>query len=408
MVNLDICNPYGKPAVEVLKNARIGAVRLEFVMSYLPQTDSYGNTNLAASAANYTPYINALHAAGIKVVLVLTHRTYGEGQGYDWTQMMFNAVDTRWEVLIDHLAHYAQQIAQLYRGKIWRWSVWNEQDTPIDKARAAVPVPAPVYGQMYTRVRQAIRSVDPAAVVGTGGLMSGPGAATKYLKAAQIDPDVVMLHEYGRGSQLNPNYRPFGTIEESLTIWRQYTQRPILISEFGVLDQPHEPVEKVAAYARDFLIVVRGKVEAALWYSWSDHMDNGYGVTDKNGTIKLPLVTALGGTMTTVSHFAPGRYMVELPTGVVLNFRSKAGTSQPVVAKLLNGMGITINGDSPVWIDNFWWYPATTGAFTGYFARIPELNLTPINATDQKAVLQELAREVTLLAEQIRLMVDLL
>jgi hypothetical protein len=76
-------------------------------------------------------------------------------------------------------------------------------------------------------------------------------------------------------------------------VYSQIIDAPVWITEWGVLDVPNEPPERMAKYATAFLRELKtyftDKVAAAVWYAWADTMHNGYGLVDKNDKVKQPL-----------------------------------------------------------------------------------------------------------------------
>ncbi|HEX2620275.1 MAG TPA: peptidoglycan DD-metalloendopeptidase family protein, partial [Phototrophicaceae bacterium] len=104
-MNLDRYQPLGNPAATPLIN--LGWVRLSYNVSYNPDNGSYGNTDLNAAFARYYPVIKQYADSGNKVILVLTHQFYGEGQGYDWHNMS----PEQWAALTAQYAAMAGQVA---------------------------------------------------------------------------------------------------------------------------------------------------------------------------------------------------------------------------------------------------------------------------------------------------------
>ena len=81
-VNLDIYHPQGKPAPAKLGG--IGWVRFGYNVS-----NGSGSEDIEAALARYLPRIAAYRRAGYRVILVLSHQTYGEGKNefWPWSQM---------------------------------------------------------------------------------------------------------------------------------------------------------------------------------------------------------------------------------------------------------------------------------------------------------------------------------
>ncbi len=289
-INLDMLHRLGKPDAARLKG--VGWVRFAYSVSM-----DRGSTNLDAAYNYYAPFIDRYAKAGLKVILVLTHQTYGEGQGYVWPNM-----DTaRWRELTARFTDFSAQIARRFVGKdqVAAYQIWNEQDTPMNAAHAAVPMPSSDYAYLLTESIKAIRSVDSKVNVITGGHVGGPYQGANYARAtisampSNVRPDAIACHSYGRGPVGN-KYSPFGSIDEDIDAYSKIMPgAQVWITEWGVLDRPDDPANDVADYAVGFVnrlkMLYSGKVASAIWYAWADTMHNGYGLVDRNDVVKQPL-----------------------------------------------------------------------------------------------------------------------
>jgi hypothetical protein len=289
-VNLDLMHPLGKPDAARLKG--LGWVRFAYNVS-----QGRGSTDLDAAYNLHAPYLEAYAKAGLKVILVLTHQTFGEGAGYVWPNMDTN----KWREFTGKWAAVVQKVAARYAGKGWvaAYQIWNEQDTPKNIASAAVSLSPTDYAYVLSEGIKAIRSVDAKVTIMTGGHVGGPGNGANYARATisampgNIRPDSIACHSYGRGPVGNM-YSPFGSIDEDVDAYSKIMPgAPIFITEWGVLDRPNDPAAQVADYAIGFISRLKnlysGKVAGALWYAWADTMHNGYGLVDHNNNPKQPL-----------------------------------------------------------------------------------------------------------------------
>lgn len=291
-VNLDRYHRLGMPNPNRL--GKVGWVRFNYNVSLNPalppgNPERYGNRDLDRAYRRYGPVINAYVDAGLKVVVVLAHQTYGEGTGFIWHRMD----SRRWSLLSDRLAEMAGQIAGQYRGRGIIWQIWNEMDAHTG-ARASVPLPASDYGQMLEKCILAIREADPEALVITGGHCSGPLSGPDYARqtlqamSRDLRPDGIAFHPYGRGPAFSAGkYRHFGLIDESLDAWAQVLPgKPLWITEFGVLNAEDEPAQDISKYASDFISYLKqrydGRAVNAIWYAWGSGMDNGFGLVDRD------------------------------------------------------------------------------------------------------------------------------
>src|SRR5690606_99072 len=223
-MNLDIFHPLGRP--DPARLANIGWVRLVYNVSLdpgKPQHDPtrYGNTNLDATYRRYWPLLEHYARSGIKVLLVLTHQTFGEAAEYNWEHMN----PALWHDLTEKFADMAGRIALQFQGKkvVHAYQIWNEMDAHSG-ARASVPMPPEIYANLFAQAARAIRSVDPEALVITGGHTGGPNLGVEYarrmLQALPGDddrPDGLAIHPYGRGtSRSDPRFRPHGSIDDEI------------------------------------------------------------------------------------------------------------------------------------------------------------------------------------------------
>ncbi len=288
-VNLDMLHRLGKPDAARLKG--LGWVRFAYSVSM-----DRGSTDLEAAYRFYAPFIERYAKAGLKVIVVFTHQTFGEGQGYVWPDMDLG----RWRDLIGKYSDFCRRIAQRFAGKelVTAYQIWNEQDT-AGFGEAAVSMPASVYGIMLGEAIRAIRSADSKVSIITGGHVGGPTRGSAYAREAlanmpsNVRPDGIGVHSYGRGT-LGNMYSPFGAIDEDVDAYsRVLPGAPIWITEWGVLDRNNDPADGVSDYAISFVrrlkTLYAGKVMTAIWYGWADSMHNGYGLVNTSDQPKEPL-----------------------------------------------------------------------------------------------------------------------
>lgn len=297
-VNLDVFDPVGHP--NAFELGKIGWVRLVYNVSYNPANQSYGNIDLLAARQRYQPYLEQYTQAGYKVILALTHQTFGEGAGYNWADMD----EAAWNDFVPQFAEVAGQIAEQYResGLVSVYQIWNEQDMPPEMAYASVPMPPATYAQLLAQTIPSVRAADPSAFVITGGHISGAQRGAVYARTVlealpdDVRPDGIAFHPYGLGvTQLDDQgFVPFGAIDEMIDSFSAVLpDAPVWITEWGVLDRPEASADTVAQYATNLIARLgtkyTGKVAAAVWYAWADGMANGYGLVDASGHPKQPL-----------------------------------------------------------------------------------------------------------------------
>lgn len=290
-VNLDALHPLGTPDPSRLGD--IGWVRFGYNVS-----NNSGSEDINAAFNRYAPLAERYVKAGYKVCFTTSHQTYGEAKGFPpWPQMQ----DENWRALIDRFAELIARIAQQWagRGLVECWQIWNEQDAPIG-ATASVPMSPQNYGRMLDKVIPAIKASDAEVYVITGGHTSGPGLAPNYIRTAITSTpqaqrlDGIAFHPYGRGTNLSSPYAHFGHIDESIRAFsRIFPSKPVWITEWGVLDRPHDNPNDISNYAINLINHLKsrypGQIAALIWYAWAQGMHNGYGLVDGNGQARSPL-----------------------------------------------------------------------------------------------------------------------
>lgn len=296
-MNLDIDHPLGRPDPARLKG--MGWVRFLYNVSFNPDKRTYGNQDIDYTYNRYKPVLERYAKTGLKVLLVFTHQTYGEGAGYNWGQMDSN----RWKDLTAKFADMLRRIAQQYKDQniVHAFQIWNEQDAHAG-AEASVTLPPADYGHMLAETIKAVRAVDPNIKIITGGHTGGPQKGSKYARdtiaamPAGIRPDGIAIHPYGRGPEGAPKkYMHFGKIDEEIEFYGPILpDKPLWFTEWGVLNASGEPAAEISKYATAFVNHLKtqypGKVTAAMWYAWAMGMHNGYGLVAENDQPKQPLL----------------------------------------------------------------------------------------------------------------------
>lgn len=291
-VNCDAFHPVGVPAANQL--GKIGWVRFGYNVSAFT-----GSEDIQAAYNRYAPLADRYVRAGYKVIFTTSHQTYGEGKNefFPWETMN----DAKWNILIDRFADMMGRISQQWAGKglVHCWQVWNEQDS-LPGSPAAIGMSAPVYGQMLTKVTRAIRAADRDVLVITGGHTGGPTRGGQFARdsinatPADARPDGIAFHPYGRSPQPGEPYGIFGHIDDDVQAYlRVMPDKPVWITEWGVLDRPGDSPADVANYAISFIHYIKNRyqdrVAALIWYAWAESMHNGYGIVDAQGRPRSPL-----------------------------------------------------------------------------------------------------------------------
>lgn len=291
-VNLDQLHPLGTP--DPARLGKIGWVRFGYNVS-----NNTGSEDIDAAFNRYRPIVEKYAKAGYKVLFATSHQTYGEGKNEFWPWPEMN--DEKWDRLIPRFADMMGRIAKQWAptGLVHCWQVWNEQDAPIG-AVASVPMLAHNYAKMMTQTIRAIRAADPDVYVITGGHTGGPDRGGQYarntLNAMPFDvrPDGIAFHPYGRGLIKSEPYAIFGSIDESMQKYGAIMpDKPLWITEWGVLDRGHDSPAAISNYALGMINHLKtkypGKFAALIWYAWAETMHNGYGIVGADNQARPPL-----------------------------------------------------------------------------------------------------------------------
>ncbi|MCU0496080.1 MAG: SH3 domain-containing protein [Anaerolineae bacterium] len=291
-MNLDQFHPLGTPTPERLSG--LGWVRFGYNVSM-----GKGSQDLQAAYNLYRPLAERYARAGLKVMFVLTHQTYGEGRDEFWPWATMT--DASWRTLTGRFTDMVGQIIKQYAGQdlVHAWQVWNEQDAPIGAA-ASVPMTPSNYSYLLGQTVQCIRSIDPQTAVISGGHTRGPQAGSKYARETinvmpTVElPDGIAFHPYGRGTTPGDRYSNWGHIDEEVNAYMGILpDRPVWITEWGVLDKENDAPADIARYATNFMTHLRdkypGRIAAAIWYAWAIGMHNGFGLVGRDDRPLEPL-----------------------------------------------------------------------------------------------------------------------
>ncbi len=290
-VNLDVFHPMGRPAPAKLGD--LGWVRFGYNVS-----NARGSEDINAALQRYLPQIEAYRKAGYRVVFATSHQTYGEGKNefWPWSQM----TSAKWRLLRQRFADMMARIAAQWadRDLVSAWQIWNEPDSK--SGVASIRMSADNYGMMFDETYRAIRSADSDVSIITAGFNSGPVNGSAYVRrmlrrlSDDVLPDGLAFHPYGRGVNGHPIYSVFGHIDESVWAYSSVLpEKPLWITEFGVLDRPRDSAGQIARYATDMVRYLKtqypGRIATVLWYAWAQGMHNGYGLVDSAGNPRPPL-----------------------------------------------------------------------------------------------------------------------
>jgi hypothetical protein len=269
-VNIDAMNPGGNPPP-----ARLAAADWVRLVFYSPAH----HWTLADAFKHFDPIINGYHQLGVKVLLIVNHQTFGEGEGYVWPQM----TPARWEEFTARFVPVVAQVAAHYGERVAAYQIWNEGDLPNNPA--GVYIPPTDFSLLLKRTADVIRQYAPETKIVMQGLASNLNNAIQYTKDIsrkldnRLPVDALAVHPYGFGAPGDTTiFSRFGNIQLVIDAFEKaFPNLPIWFTEVGATgtDNP-DYWDDVARYMHNLYHYVRSqanRVQNVIWYAWSDAMD---------------------------------------------------------------------------------------------------------------------------------------
>lgn len=268
-MNIDPPNPAGNPSVAELQAAGVRWVRIEY---------KHG-----AGFGVYDPIIAALHAGGIRVMLLVDYASVASAKPRSDTGA------SGWSGYRSDFLAAVSAVADHYGDQIDAWEIWNEPDLFFPGTGYDPGIPASVYGPMLVEVGAAVRARSSGRLV-VGGLASGDvGYLTSTISAAggSLSYDAVGVHPYG---QRSPDGWPstswgFGDMSAFYDRYWAAAGLPLWLTEIGTNDSSVQAdyVTHVYQQARDSYLT---HVPVIFWFCWSDGMVSPFGLRDAGGGAK--------------------------------------------------------------------------------------------------------------------------
>jgi len=248
--------------------------------------------NVDAAFNFYDKVIDAYNQLGVKIILVMNHETYGEGEGYNWTQMN----STLWAKFTSEFLIALESVLRQYGDKISAYEIWNEGDAEPQNP-AAVTFPPRDFAPLLDRAENIIRQYAPEAAVVLGGLVRGPEIGVQYVKQVQaalngrLPVDAIGYHPYGKGAPGDITvFSRLGSIAHDIDVFQKaFPNIPLWLTEVGALgtDDPNY-WDDAALYMKNLFTYLRTqqskRAPVAIWYAWSDGMDM---AQKTNGMVKV-------------------------------------------------------------------------------------------------------------------------
>jgi len=230
------------------------------------------------------PWLNACHAAGLKVLVVIARESLRRG----WT---YGAA----------ARHYAAR----YGGWADAWQIGNESD---HRSPSSWTLPVGRVGKLVDMFHTAMPN---ATLIGPG-LVSGQPDYAQGLPANILV--AIAIHPYGRGPSAGEPYA-FGPVEDLAGLYRRF-DKPIWVTEWGGPIQDFASEHERAKYHSKMLLALRDAgVEAAFQFCWSDGIVPGFGLVDAQGNAKESYAAFYDGAIAAQQPAAPAilDYRGQLP-----------------------------------------------------------------------------------------------
>jgi hypothetical protein len=238
--------------------------------------------------SSYDPLINALHNAGLRMVMVLDYNNPLYDNGNSPQSAPGRAA----------FAQFAAAAAQRYAGKVTVWEIYNEPNNVFWN-------PAPNVNQYIALANEATAAIH--AVV-PGAMVVGPALAGPLLRDAPLLPktygylnqvlassaavhgwSAITVHPYR-----SPSQTPESVVTNLDMVRRLMTSNgidpakiPLIAGEWGYSTYAHGVDEQTqAAYAvRSFLLAGMEHMPYTIWYDWQDD-----GASDTNNEYRFGLL----------------------------------------------------------------------------------------------------------------------
>ena len=178
---------------------------------------------------------------GIKVQLTITGKPAYGYSGKDATPKI-SADKTK----ASEFGAWAKEVAQHFKGRVGRYSVWNEPNHPLFLKSTS----ARAYVKLYRAAQGAIKSVDPKAQVMVGELAPSKNAENFVRSLAKhgIKTDGIAMHPYQAGAASPRNPYPEG--KKRFTISNMAHMQRVLRQERKGLSTKHGKAPSI--YATEF------------------------------------------------------------------------------------------------------------------------------------------------------------
>ncbi len=222
--------------------------------------------------SGYDTLINALHNAGLRIVMVLDYNNSLYDNGNSPQSEQGRAA----------FAHFAVSAAQRYSGKVTVWEIYNEPNNTF-----WTPAPnATQYIALANETTAAIHSVLPVAIVVgpalAGPLLHDPMSPKSYGYLNQVLASSTAVHGWSAITvhpYRSPSQAPETVVTNLNTVRGLMTRNgidpakvPLIAGEWGYSTFSHGVDEQTqAAYAvRSFLLAGMENMPYTIWYDWQD------------------------------------------------------------------------------------------------------------------------------------------
>ena len=162
------------------------------------------------------------------------------------------------------------------------YEIWNEPDGTA----GTVHLSPEQYAALLTASYDAIKAIDPDAIVITAGFVSGDlSYADQVIKASggTLAADGIGIHPY-----VDPSKQTIEDVKNLIKSYAALSGTPVWITEFG---WETKDLQKQAEWLLQVMNLTNDSdtkniLQAVMWYAFSDAMKDGFGLVDANGNLK--------------------------------------------------------------------------------------------------------------------------
>lgn len=265
-------HPFARKELALMRKAGIGWVRTDFSWSGVerrPGTWSFEQLDETVAWAE---------AAGVRILPILDYDV-------SWARPAHRHLD-QW-------LQYVRRLVTRYKGRLRYWEVWNEPN--LEHFWHDKPDPKD-YTKMLKATYEAIKQIDPEAVVLLGGTAGIPWSYLEgvYQSGGRDSFQVMNVHpyRYPQTPEQRPLYDDLVRLRRLMDQYEADSGKPIWITEFGWPTHQGSrgvtPERQAEILPRAYLLALQAGVQVVFWYEFQapegkpDYNEHHFGIVHRD------------------------------------------------------------------------------------------------------------------------------